>query len=163
MGSQPALPQFSEDGRWWWTGAEWVPAEQGPMPSSHTSEGAEPAIGKGSATTESAPVAGMPVTNRQDDQIHTERQDVIVTQRPVGADARSRGPRLGANQQARPPETAPSRYSPADRESASWVPMQPGATAPVESARTREVTIWTSQMRSGGLPPICMKTRAADG
>ncbi len=29
---QGSQPQFSSDGKWWWTGSEWVPASQAPTP-----------------------------------------------------------------------------------------------------------------------------------
>lgn len=54
-GNQGSEPQFSADGQWWWTGAEWVPASQVPTPPPPPSRPSDPAAPMPSASAATPP------------------------------------------------------------------------------------------------------------
>lgn len=81
MNTPPAPPQFSEDGRWWWTGAEWVPAEHAPKPPPPQQDAGLPSVRSDTAERTNSTCAGPPrslLTNYRDGQVFVDGWDVII-------------------------------------------------------------------------------------
>lgn len=77
----PAPPQFSEDGKWWWTGAGWVPAEQAPKPPSPP-QVAVPASPKSSESRslENTELRRL-VTSYRGGEVRLDGRDIVITRR----------------------------------------------------------------------------------